>query len=302
MLDAPSRARTCRRPQRLRATIGAGRTVARRTGELAERRSPRTSTTAAPASDLSSRSTAIRAASDSTARSRETMRTCSRERSGREAPKRAPARPIRADRISRLLDDPSTCGVGDGRDRGCEQPRVLRRLGDPVGDLSHGEARVPRSHSTTNGVSTKRRVQSACGHSSTSTTDRSRAVAARTSSSSAAVGSPAMMCTSTSASARGGPVPTTTAPASAPAPSSFASCSARTPLTTIGPGRAGATSSVRVCRRLRSSPTTAMTFAGFTWSSDPARLARECSAERRSARGSRPWTSLRPSRTARGCL
>jgi len=50
-----------------------------------------------------------------------------------------------------------------------------------------------------------------------------------------AAGSPAMTWTSTEALGSDRPEPTRTAPGSAPAPSSFASCSASIPLTTIGP-------------------------------------------------------------------
>ena len=221
------------------------------------------------------------------------------ERPRRAEPARCHTDERRADHG--LLDGSCARGVGDSGDSLLRARRSLpwpRRSG-----RRSCESESPVRHGTRPRTARERREESSppVARARRRPPGTPCVVASRTSSVSSGVGSPAMMRTRTSARATRPSSPTTTAPAADPAPSSFASWSARTPLTTIGPTRAGEISSRRVRPRLFISPTKAATSAPFMPCLVQAHRERECSAGRRSARGSQPSTSRPRSRMGAEC-
>ena len=190
--------------------------------------------------------------------------------------------PTTASPPSRAAREPGARGR-----RGARPPRRSGPRSPSTGKPS------PARHSTTKGVRTNGFVQSACGQSCTRTTGTPSRSAWRTSSSSAGLGSPAITCTSTELRARRDASSATTAPGSAPSPSWRASCSREHPghehAVRRGPARVSSRSAPTMLRTSRSAGA-----ARFTERAPAACRVRGSPGERRSARDSRPSTSLRP--------
>ena len=292
----PSRSPRCRRPRRRRARSEPARPCA------AERARPRNANPAASSAAAPPARTGSSSATAESGRHRAQPRhhayLLEREQRPRDAEARSRETDDARTRITALLDEPGRASHprSPGHATASTAP-ILRRLGDPIGDLADGEAFAGAALDHERREDERHRPVRLRPQLDDDDRNAARVRGANELLVLRASGrrrrcerAPRRRCERCRRHRR------RSRPARRRRASSFASCSASMPLTPIGPTRAGSSSALSV---VPTAASLADERANAGRASQRASIARAhpgrgCSGARRSARGWRPWTTRRP--------